>query len=152
FSPEADKALALARAVAAAGGAAVELHLVHVLGDGDRRRVVGALAQVARSAGATTARHVVTRDRATAIARAASELGADLLVLGRRGPLAERLMIAAPCPVWIPSAAHEGRWRKIVCAVDFSEASFLALAHAAHLAGRFGAELGIVHVRSGDLP
>lgn len=37
-------------------------------------------------------------------------------------------------------------WSKIVCAVDFSEASRNALEHAAELARRFHAELQLVHV------
>lgn len=37
-------------------------------------------------------------------------------------------------------------WRKICCAVDFSEASRVALDTAAELAGRLKAELWVVHV------
>ena len=40
-------------------------------------------------------------------------------------------------------------WFKILCAVDFSESSRVALQHAADLAQRFGAELLLVHVREG---
>ena len=40
-------------------------------------------------------------------------------------------------------------WSKIVCAVDFSEASRIALEHAAELARRFHAELVLVHVWKG---
>ncbi len=38
-------------------------------------------------------------------------------------------------------------WLKILCAVDFSEGSRLALEDGAELARRFGAELVLVHVR-----
>jgi nucleotide-binding universal stress UspA family protein len=38
-------------------------------------------------------------------------------------------------------------WLKILCAVDFSESSRVALEDAADLARRFGAELALVHVR-----
>ncbi len=37
-------------------------------------------------------------------------------------------------------------WNKICCAIDFSETSRLALEEAAELAGRFAAELTLVHV------
>lgn len=37
-------------------------------------------------------------------------------------------------------------WRKILCAVDFSESSRAALREAAFLARRFGAELTLLHV------
>jgi len=37
-------------------------------------------------------------------------------------------------------------WFKILCAVDFSESSRVALEHAADLARRFGAELTLLHV------
>jgi nucleotide-binding universal stress UspA family protein len=40
-------------------------------------------------------------------------------------------------------------YRKILLAVDFSEASRLALREAADLAAKFGAELTIAHVRQG---
>ncbi len=42
-------------------------------------------------------------------------------------------------------------WSRIVCAVDFSEASRGALEHAAELARRFHAELLLVHVWKGLL-
>lgn len=41
-------------------------------------------------------------------------------------------------------------WTKICCAIDFSDASRLAMAEAADLARRFGAELTLVHVH--ELP
>lgn len=40
-------------------------------------------------------------------------------------------------------------WSRIVCAVDFSEASRAALEHAAELARRFHADLLVVHVWKG---
>ncbi len=41
-------------------------------------------------------------------------------------------------------------WNKICCAIDFSEASRLAMAEAADLARRFGGELTLLHVH--ELP
>jgi nucleotide-binding universal stress UspA family protein len=41
-------------------------------------------------------------------------------------------------------------WSRIVCAVDFSDASRAALEHAAELARRFHAELVLVHVWKGS--
>jgi nucleotide-binding universal stress UspA family protein len=38
-------------------------------------------------------------------------------------------------------------WKKICCAVDFSEPSWIAMEQAAELASRLGAELTLVHVR-----
>lgn len=42
--------------------------------------------------------------------------------------------------------------QKILCAVDFSRSSRVALEDAAQLANRFGAELTILHVREPPLP
>jgi nucleotide-binding universal stress UspA family protein len=42
-------------------------------------------------------------------------------------------------------------WARIVCAVDFSDASRAALEHAAELARRFHAELVLVHVSTGPV-
>jgi nucleotide-binding universal stress UspA family protein len=39
-------------------------------------------------------------------------------------------------------------WKKICCAVDFSEPSWIAMEQAADLAGRLHAELTLVHVRA----
>jgi nucleotide-binding universal stress UspA family protein len=39
-------------------------------------------------------------------------------------------------------------WKRICCAIDFGEPSRLAMLEAAELAGRFGAELWLVHVNA----
>jgi nucleotide-binding universal stress UspA family protein len=43
-------------------------------------------------------------------------------------------------------------WSKILCAVDFSQSSRVALEDAADLAKRLGAELTLIHVRELPLP
>jgi nucleotide-binding universal stress UspA family protein len=97
------------------------------------------------------------------IVRQASLLPADLLVMGTHGrsgferfmlgSVAERVVRHAPCPVLtVPpkapdAAGHEPiRYRRILCAVDFSEASLEALSEAAALARDAEGTLTVIHV------
>jgi nucleotide-binding universal stress UspA family protein len=84
----------------------------------------------------------------------------DLIVLGTHGAggftrlvlgsVAEKVLRQAPCPVMtVPPGAHTGAvlpFRRIVCAVDFSEWSLAALGLAASLAHDSHAALTVVHV------
>lgn len=95
----------------------------------------------------------------TILARA-SALPADLVVLGTHGrsgferwvlgSVAERVLRLAPCPVLtVPKAAGEAApilFRRIVCAIDFSDCSMYALDYATSLAQQADAQLTIVHV------
>jgi nucleotide-binding universal stress UspA family protein len=94
----------------------------------------------------------------TILARA-SALPADLLVLGTHGrsgferwvlgSVAERVLRLASCPVLtVPKAAGEAPilFRRIVCAIDFSDCSMSALDYATSLAQRADAQLTVVHV------
>jgi nucleotide-binding universal stress UspA family protein len=100
---------------------------------------------------------------------AASELHADLVVVGTHGQTglphillgstAERVVRGAPCPVLTIRALREGghkiqsataavsrALRRIICPIDFSQCSVKALEYAAQLAQGFGASLTILHV------
>ena len=97
-----------------------------------------------------------------AILRVARERGADLIALGTHGrsgmshlmlgSVAERILAEAPCPVLtVRERAASGEPRafaveRLICPVDFSEVSLLALGQAATVARCFRAELLAVHV------
>jgi nucleotide-binding universal stress UspA family protein len=84
----------------------------------------------------------------------------DLIVIGTHGAsgftrlvlgsTAEKVLRKATCPVMtVPPAAHGTSvlpFRRIVCAVDFSEWSIAALDLSASIAQESGAELTVVHV------
>lgn len=96
------------------------------------------------------------------IVRFATELPADLVVMGTHGRSGfERLMLGsvtektlrkAPCPVLtVPARAPvvapvNGLFDRVLCAVDFSPASLRALALAQSVAGEAGAALCVMHV------
>lgn len=85
----------------------------------------------------------------------------DVVVLGTHGrsgferlllgSVAERVLRKAPCPVVVvPPAAHPnkdtvGMGRRILCGIDFSDASLAALEHATSLAEESDATLTLIH-------
>jgi len=98
-----------------------------------------------------------------AILACAAEIAADLIVLGSHGrdglghllfgSTAERVLHKAPCPTLIvplhaaePASVGGVRFRRLVCAVDFSPASTRALGLALSMAQDHGAELTVMHV------
>ena len=96
------------------------------------------------------------------ILEAAQQSGADLIAVGthgrtglphiRLGSVAARVVENAPVPVLAVRAAGTSRggsmvqFKRILCPVDFSEHSSAALAQAAEVARKFGAELTLLHV------
>lgn len=99
----------------------------------------------------------------TGILGQATALGADLLVLGSHGrsgfsrallgSVTEKVIRHAPCPTLVvpsraPDRPPEGpvRFGKILCPIDFSEASIYALEHGIALAEGADAELTLLHV------
>ncbi len=86
----------------------------------------------------------------------------DVVVLGTHGrsgferlllgSVAERVLRKAPCPVVVvPPAAQPqketiGMGRRILCGIDFSDASLAALEHATSLAEESDATLTLIHV------
>jgi nucleotide-binding universal stress UspA family protein len=87
--------------------------------------------------------------------------GADLIVIGTHGhggferltlgSTAEKTQRKATCPVLtVPPAANEtaapGPFRRILCAIDFSESSILALEYATALARSADGRILLVHV------
>jgi nucleotide-binding universal stress UspA family protein len=96
------------------------------------------------------ARQILTR---------AAALPADVIVMGTHGAggfehlvlgsVAERVLRHAPCPViTVPPRAHVAGapFRKMLCAVDFSEWSLAALDEACALAAESGGSVTAVHV------
>jgi len=90
------------------------------------------------------------------LVHAVEEQKQDLLFVGTRGDTglkrlllgstAQRLLRHCPAPVWIVRAERSGPLKTILAATDFSPASGKALAAAATLAERMGAELHLLHV------
>jgi nucleotide-binding universal stress UspA family protein len=95
------------------------------------------------------------------IVRRASELPADLIVMGTHGrsgferfllgSVTERVLMKTPCPVLTvpphaPAASSGVVFPRILCAVDFSPASTKALGVAASLARDSGIRLSVAHV------
>ncbi len=93
----------------------------------------------------------------------AGALHADLLVMGTHGrsgfdrlvlgSVTEKVLRKAPCPVLTvprraPDVVPAGRvlYKRILCGVDFSDASMAALSYALSLAQQADAWLGVVHV------
>ena len=103
------------------------------------------------------------------IARLAGEMPADLLVMGTHGrggferlflgSVTEKVLRMTPCPVLaVPpsierAVAGAGRYKTILCALDFGEASSRAVEYAISLARDADARLILVHVvEAGDQP
>ena len=96
---------------------------------------------------------------AIGILRRASEWPADLIVMGTHGAsgferlvlgsVTEKVLRKATCPVLTvpPHAQATSRlpFRRLLCAIDFSDWSLQALDHAATLAQQSGAELTLLH-------
>lgn len=90
----------------------------------------------------------------------ARALPADLVVMGTHGAsgfqrlilgsVTEKVLRKAPCPVLtVPPRAHTTSvqpFKRVLCAMDFSECSEKALAYAASLAKESGATLTLLHV------
>jgi nucleotide-binding universal stress UspA family protein len=97
---------------------------------------------------------------AAAILDRAARLRADLIVIGTHGAggfehlllgsVAEKVLRKAACPVLtVPPRAHATSvlpFKRLLCAVDFSDPSLAALALASSLAQESGAALTILHV------
>ena len=97
---------------------------------------------------------------ATEIQARADDMRADLLVMGTHGrsgftrlvlgSVTEQVLRAAACPVLTvprlaPDAVPAVLFRRILCAVDFSDCSLQALGYAASLAQRAQGALTVVH-------
>jgi len=96
---------------------------------------------------------VVLGPPARVLIEAARELDADMILLGthkRRGwvdfgSTVRAVLARAPKAVWLQSSPV-GPIRNILCAVDLSEESLLALGHACALARSCAATVAVVHV------
>ena len=169
----AGKGLAQALSLARCHGA--QLHVVYVppgrggsAGEASRlterlHEVVAAMATAARAPRVVAA--VLHGHPVQALGTYAREKSADLVVLERPRPpgrywsaggLAGALGRAAGCPVLAVPAAGEARerpldgmFRRIVSAVDFSDASASALHHALKLAQDSGGRITLLHVLEG---
>lgn len=117
----------------------------------------------AREAGVVTDCQLREGAIAPEILAEARQDSADLLVLGTHGrggferlvlgSVAERLLRKAPCPVLTVGGAAGSRpphtvpeMRRIVCPVDFSPTSILALRYAASLAATARGHLTVLHI------
>jgi nucleotide-binding universal stress UspA family protein len=176
FSEHADAAFQRALAIARAGGA--ELHLLHAyevpygtlptysvelpmallasVRDAAARRIEKCRA-TAQESGVACQTHLCADVPATAIFQTATEVRADLIVMGTRGlsglkhvllgSTAERTVRTAPCPVLTVKAGAAARASDaaIVVAVDFSNRDEEVLALALQLAQESHGRLHLVH-------
>lgn len=130
-----------------------------------REEVLEALHRAAKAAGASPSRVEAVAEAGAAVPlildRAVS-WPADLVVIGTHGrggfdrallgSVAERVMHKAPCPVLtVPPAAHAASAspvaiRGILCPVDFSPSSLVALGFALDLARQVQAAVTVLHV------
>ena len=128
-----------------------------------RNALVASLGQfVAREAGARAPVEVEVAEGGVAdtILTRSSTLPADLLVLGTHGrsgfnrwllgSVTEKVVRMALCPVLtVPRAVGDAvplAFRRIVCAIDFSDCSIAALNYAMSFAQKARAQLTVVHV------
>jgi nucleotide-binding universal stress UspA family protein len=136
-----------------------------VLSNAERSQLEATLARFA-SSGATRDVNVTTIliedvDVSSAILEQVDTLQADLVVMGTEGlsgierlmlgSVAERVLRRAPCPVLtLPPHARQGlspdTMREILCPIDFSTSSAVALEWAAAWAAKAAARLTVVHV------
>jgi nucleotide-binding universal stress UspA family protein len=130
-----------------------------------RDDVLEALHRAAKAAGASPSRVEAVAESGAAVPRIldrAVHWSADLLVVGTHGfsgfdhlllgSVAERLIHKAPCPVLtVPPSAHAASpappaIRRILCPVDFSLSSELAVGFALGLGRQVGASVELLHV------
>lgn len=126
-----------------------------------------AFAAPAMASGVSTEVELGEGPAVRAILERARALPADLITMGTHGrggfekwvlgSVAEKVARQAPCPVLTVSRPAEGRpwhetplFRRIVCAVDFAEASRAALDYALWLAQQAKARLTVLHVLDWD--
>ncbi|HUE86106.1 MAG TPA: universal stress protein [Vicinamibacterales bacterium] len=129
----------------------------------DRDELLAALARfVPADAAVTIEREVVEGHAATEIVERAKAMSSDLVVLGTHGrsgferlllgSVTERVLRKSPCPVLsVPrhagdTAPVQPLFKRILCAVDFSDSSMRALDYAISLAQEADACLTVLHV------
>ncbi len=117
----------------------------------------------ARAAGVPVRLEISDGDTVSEILRVARSLPADLLAMGTHGrggferwvlgSVTEKVLRKAPCPVLTVPPPLEGAaasapvlFQRILCPVDFSEASMMALNYALTLAEESDTELILLHV------
>lgn len=166
FSTRSDRALRRGMLLARDIGA--RLSLVHVVDDDQPAQIVAAehaaaaplldehVRTLKEGDGLDCDARIVEGDPFVGISRAATELGADLVVLGphRRqvlkdvfiGTTAERTVRASPRPVLMANGSPSGAYRHVLVAVDLSDCSADALRALLHLGIAGTATVSVVHV------
>jgi nucleotide-binding universal stress UspA family protein len=129
----------------------------------ERDGLIAALARyLPADPGVTVERHIVEGHAATEILEQANDLPSDFVILGTHGrsgferlllgSVTERVLRKAPCPVLsipresdapVPTAPL---FKRILCAVDFSDCSMRALDYALSMAQEADARLTVFHV------
>jgi nucleotide-binding universal stress UspA family protein len=132
----------------------------------DRDELMGALRSLAETEAGTTVPielEIAEGNAATEILARAETMSSDLLVMGTHGrsgferlvlgSVTEKVLRRALCPVLtvprdVPDAvpAPPALFRRILCAVDFSDCSMRALNYAMSLAQEADAQLAVLHV------
>jgi nucleotide-binding universal stress UspA family protein len=163
FSEYSSRSFGLASSLAKWYGARIELlHVDNAPAAGRDPERLGEIAELARSSGVHVDEVVLQGDPSSRILERLRECRADLLVLGTHGrggfqrwalgSVAEKVLRNTGCPVLTvpPRLAsrsdHEGRvFQRILCPVDFSEASLAALEFALSLAKESDADFTLFH-------
>ena len=137
-----------------------------VLEDADRQRLTTAMRQMTARVPRDVAVHLSLQEAEYVHDEILAQLAAthaDLLVLGSHGrsgfqrlflgSITEKVIRKAPCPTLVvppraPDIAPDRpiQFRRILCAVDFSDASLAALAQALSMAEEADAHLTLLHV------
>ncbi len=129
------------------------------------RRLLARAARELRGRGADVAEHLVVGPAVEAIVRLATDVDAQLVVMGTHGhsgvkqlflgSVAARTLRVAPCPVWTcrgTDATHAEPVQRVLVPTDFSAHAGHALDVAISLCADLGAELDLIHVYHSPLP
>jgi len=166
FSTRSDRALRRASLLARKHEAA--LSLVHVIVDNRSERMVEAdrgwasrilseMDRTLRTMDAIDCSHrVMTGEASEGLIAAASQVNPDLLVVGPHrthtfkdafiGATVEETLRASRWPVLVANGVPAGPYRRILVALDFSDASRDALRRLLHLGLNVDAEVSVLHV------
>lgn len=161
FGKSSEKALNGVMDIAIRFGSKVEL--VHVLPESMNLEVVQTKVQeklnsysaMLSAKGIENSTHLLHGEHVDMLVSFAERQKANLIVLGaghvgkekfKLGSNSEKIIRSSSIPVWVIEKDHKVLPKKVLCPVDFSNESLLALDNAIHVCRRFNAALHVVHI------